>query len=448
MKITSLFIACLLLSIAAVLAQPKTSYLQLSPNGHYLQQGVDKPFFINACTALSLPTSYSNQEVNDYLANRIVAKFNAIIICAVYPEMQKSIPDSAFVNQNFLEPKSKFWEHVDEVVKKATDKGLIVIINPLWKHSLSDLIRQNGADNCRKFGIWFANRYKNNPNVIYFLGGNEAPEPVRNELDEMGKGIQEVYAGKAVVAYLGEADQSGKEAFPDATWLTLNFTHAYSPPFKKQYSYSENYENWNAYRKTPLLLADGYRDFGVARKYDDRGTAEIWGTRFVIRRQAWWNLLSGGIGNSYGAEGICNRNSEGQLWNYCMDYGSSKDMATIRLLIDKIKWWKLQPDTEHAVLAGGYGTFMSDDFAVCAVAEDKNSAIIYTPVEQSLELNLPDFGMNCRARWLDPVSGRYVPIDMRFPKKKKKLVVLSTPGINHSGSNDWVLVLDGIRPRK
>ncbi len=447
MKFASLLFVVLMLSLCKGNAQPQTPYLQLSANGHYLQQGTDKPFFINACTVLSLPTSFTDKEITDYLNNRIAGKFNTILTCAVYPEIQKTIADSAFVNQDFTQPKIKFWTQIDRVVKQVTDKGLIVALNPIWNHTLSKLIKQNGPDKCHQFGKWFATRYKNNPNVVYFLGGNEAPEPVRTEIDEMGKGIQEVYAGKAIVAYLGEADQSGKEIFPDASWLTLNFIHAYSAAYQKQYPYSKNYYNWKSFKKTPYMLAEGYYEFGDARKYSDNGTYERWGNRYVIRRQAWWNLLSGGIGNVYGAEGICNKNAEGQNWNYCTEYGGSKDMATLKLFTEKNKWWKLQPDIDHTVLVGSYGTFMGDDFAVCAITEDKNTAIIYTPVEQSLELKLPDYGEHSRARWFDPVSGRYIPVDMRFPKKKKKATVFETPGINHAGNSDWVLILDGIRPR-
>jgi hypothetical protein len=261
----------------------------------------------------------------------------------------------------------------------------------------------------------------------------------------MGKGIQEVYKGKAIVAYHSEADQSSLEAFPQASWITLNWTHAYSTAYLKRYPYSINYDNWKAFPKTPIQLCEGYYDFGDAKTYPETGITERWGNRFVLRRQAWWNMLSGGAGNAYGAEGIWNKNCDGQIWSYCTEYGSSKDMSVVKLLTDKIKWWKLQPDIDHQVLAGGYGTYMTDDYAVCSISENGSQAVIYTPSAQSIELKLPDFGQRCRARWFDPVSGRFSAIDMRFPKKRKKAVVLTTPGVNHSGSEDWVLIIEGSR---
>ncbi|HAQ18934.1 MAG TPA: hypothetical protein DCR40_06820 [Prolixibacteraceae bacterium] len=442
MKRLTLFIA-LFFVLSAAISQQKSLLLQPSANGRFVQWSDGKPFFIHACTAWSLTYAYSDQEVKDYLDNRVAGKFNTIQMSAVFAEIVKTMADSAFLNQDILQPVPKFWNRVDWVVKQATDRKLVVAINPLWKKSLNEFIRANGSEKCRKYGQWFANRFKDNPRVIYFVGGDGTPEPVRAELDEIGKGIQDVYGGKALIAYHSEADQSSLEAFPDASWISLNWTHAYSPVYSKQYPYSENYDNWKAFPKIPIHFCEGYYDFGDAKEYDQNGISGSWGNRFVLRRQAWWNFLSGGAGNAWGAEGIAHQNPDGQTWQACTLYGSSKDMGILKQLTDKTKWWRLQPDIGHQLLVGGFGTYMTDDFAVCAVAENGSLAMIYTPAKQSLELRLPDYGQHCRLRWYDPANGKYSSIDMRFPKKKKKSVIISTPGLNHSGSEDWVLIVEG-----
>jgi hypothetical protein len=233
------------------------------------------------------------------------------------------------------------------------------------------------------------------------------------------------------------------EAFPDASWMTMNWTNSCSPEFGKQYPYSENSDNWKAFPKIPIQFCKGYYDGGDARKYDANGISESWGDRFVLRRQAWWNILSGGTGNAWGAEGICFKVSGDQTWQASLINGSNKDMGFLKQLIDKIKWWRLQPDINHDVLTGGFGTYMTDDFAVCSVSDNGSQAVIYTPVKQSLELRLPEYGQKCRLRWYDPADGKYTKIDMRFQKRKKKSVIISTPGLNHSGREDWVLIVEG-----
>lgn len=441
-----LLIPCVfILLIFSGFAQVKPQNLHVSANGRYLQWNIETPFFINACTAWTLTYAYSDEEIIEYLDNRVVSKFNTIQMSAVFAELVKTIADSAFLNRDLLQPVPKFWDRVDWVVKHATDRGLVVMINPIWKNSLNDLIHENGPEKCRKYGQWFANRFKDNSRVIYFIGGNQSPGPVRDEMTEMAKGIQDVYAGKAILAYHSQADQSGREAFPDAEWMTLNWTYAYSPDYLKRFPYSENYDNWKTFPNIPIYFGQGYYDFGVAKTYSENGVAERWGDRLAIRRQAWWNFLSGGMGNAWGAEGIWNKNAEDENWKLCTEYGSSKDMGIMQELIAKIKWSKLQPDIDHQLLVDGNNTFMTDNYAVCSIADNGSLAVIYSPAQQSLELNLPDFGQHCRLRWFDPTNGKYITIDMRFPKKKKKSVILTPPALNHSGGKDWVLVIVGSR---
>ncbi len=442
-----LFNCLLVLSFLTGFSQPKQLVLQPSTNGRYLQWSDGKPFFINACTAWSLTYAYSDQEVKDYLDNRVANKFNTIQMSAVFAEKNDAVADSAFLNQDILNPVPKFWNRVDWVVKQATERGLVVIINPIWKHSLNEIIQSAGPVKCRKFGQWFASRYKDNPRVIYFIGGDQVPEPVREELDEMGQGIQDIYGGKAILAYHGEADQSSREAYPDAKWITLNWTYAYSPAYRKSYPYSENYDNWKIIPNIPIQFAEGYYDSGDTKEYDQNGTIGSCGNRFVIRRQAWWNVFSGACGNAWGAEGISYYNRDGEPWQTGIEYASSKDMGIMKLIMDKLKWIKLQPDIGHQFLTGGYGTWMTDDYAVCAVSGDGTLAVIYTPVQQSFELNLPKSGKTSRVRWVDPTNAKYIKVDMRFPKKKNKSIVITTPGFNHSGREDWVLIIEKSRSR-
>jgi hypothetical protein len=296
---------------------------------------------------------------------------------AVFPELDKQLYGKAFANDDILQPIDSFWKRVDWVITQTTSRALVVIINPIWKKSINGWIKKQGVEKCGSYGKWFANRYKNNPLVMYFIGGDDYPEPVREEMDAMGNGIQEVYNGKAIVAYHGNADQSSKEAFPEAKWLTYNWTYAYSPVYRKRYPYSENYDNYKAYPNTPMQLGEGFYDFGTAKKYAVNGIVGRWGNRFVIRRQAWWAILSGAMGNAYGAEGIWYHNRDGETWQKSIEYESSKDMNRMKKFIDKLEWWKLQPDIDHRFLTAGYGEYMTDSYALCAVTNDQSTAVIY-----------------------------------------------------------------------
>ena len=331
-------------------------------------------------------------------------------------------------------------------MKEATDRGLIVILNPIWKRSVNEFIQQQGENKCRAYGRWFAERYKDNPRVFYFIGGDQIPEPVRGEMNAMGEGVQEVYGGKAIVAYHSCGSQSSKEAFPDASWLTLNWIYAYTPAYKfegiPRYPYQMNYENMKQYRNIPIQFGEGYYDFGAAKKYPANGITGRWGNRYVIRRQAWWNVTSGATGVAYGAEGIWHKNRDGETWLKCLGYESSKDMGRLKKLFDSLDWWKLHPDMDHEFLVAGYGEYLTDGYATAAVANDMSFALIYTPVPHTLCMRLSESFSNrtVEMKWIDPANGE--KRDVKESELRSGCLVVTSPPVNSSGAGDWVLILN------
>lgn len=417
---------------------------EVSSNGRFLQTVDGVPFFINACTAWTLPVDYTHDEVIDYLDNRLKEGFNTIQMSAVFSEIDKTMYQKAFYNNDITKPVDSYWAKVDWCVKEATDRGLVVILNPIWKRSVNDFIKQQGKKKCWIYGKWFAMRYKSNPRVFYFIGGDQVPEPVRNEMNAIGEGIQDVYCGKAIVAYHSCGSQSSKEAFPNASWLTLNWTYAYTPAYKfegiPRYPYQMNYENIQQYRNIPIQFGEGYYDFGTAKKYSENGITGRWGNRYVIRRQAWWNVTSGAVGVAYGAEGIWYKNRDGETWIRCLEYESSKDMGRLKRLFDRLSWWKLYPDIDHDILVSGYGEYLTDDYATCTVANDMSFALIYVPVPHVLHIKITENKKwVTNMKWFDPTNGTEIGVE-EYELKNGRLIIAS-PLVNGAGTGDWVLVL-------
>jgi hypothetical protein len=269
------------------------------------------------------------------------------------------------------------------------------------------------------------------------------PEPVREELDAMGQGIQDVYAGRAIVAFHSEADQSSLEAYPNASWITLNWTYAYAPPYREKYPYETNWANFG---KSPRRNHRNPRQIGsvgAETKPGPNGQRARWAGRFALRRQAWWGgFLTGASGCAYGAEAIWMHNRAPETWQMAMAYESGRDMRHVKTFADAIPWWTLQPDREHRFLSGGFGEWRTDNFAVAAVSSDRSLAVVYTPVRHTLELRLDQLrGGQMTARWFDPSSGEYTPAELTPPDKNGTTTLLP-PARNRAGDADFVLVLN------
>ncbi len=431
----------LLLCIATLSATARGKMFHNSADDRYIVTPEGKPFLITACTAWTLPTDYSPEEVCEYLDTRKQQGFNTIQMSAVFSEIDKQRYQKAFANDDILQPVKAYWQQVDHCVEEATKRGLVVIINPLWKRSVNDFIARQGAEKCRSFGQWFAKRYRKNPRVFYFVGGDQVPEPTRQEMDAMGQGIQEVYGGKAVVAYHSEGSQSSREAFPSASWLTLNWTYAYTPSYKfegqPRHPYAMNHDNYRLTPAMPIQMGEGYYDFGTAKRYDTDGTTGRWGNRYALRRQAWWNVLSGATGVAYGAEGIWHKDREGQTWQRCVQYPSGHDFVLMRSIMEQYSWWTLRPDLNHEVLVGG-GEYNTDSYAVAATSADRRATIVYTPVGQRLVVKLPLATGVAELQWIDPSTGTALEA---VGAQRGMEISIDTPGQNAAGDHDWLLVV-------
>ena len=436
-------VAALLLPFTVGFAQT----LQPSANGRHLQWSDGKPVFLLSDTCWLLPGKYTAGEVTAHVSTRKAQGFTAIQMSACFPEVQNGKPlqdiNDIFSNNDLAQPVESYWTGVDAKVKQITDAGLIAIINPFWKKTYDDWLDKNGPDKCREYGKWFATRYRNNPRVAYFVGGDDRPEPIRDEMNAMGLGIQDAYAGAglppAIVAYHGDPGQTSREAFANETWVTLNWTYNYSPPLsgaegKGGAPYVDNWLDWEKVPAKPMMFGEGWydRDNGAT-------TGSRWANRHMCRRQAWWSTLGGAIaGYVYGAEPVWTHGYKNITPATAAMWESGLDAARMKNFLMEIEWTRLQPDIDHAFLTGGYGAFRMLDHAIAAVADDNSCAVVYTPVAHTLSLRMPASEKPYTLRWFDPSNGNFT--SGATTAAPETTVTMTTPGNNASGAPDWVLL--------
>jgi hypothetical protein len=435
--------------------QTNDAVIQVSSNGRYLQWSNGVPIYIHADTGWSLTRDYSPEEVVEYLDVTKGQKFNAVQMSAVFHAVSpnQDIIGPAFYDGDLTRPKQDYWNQVDRVVNEASNRGLIVMINPIWKNQHQKTIQINGVEKCRAYGKWFAERYKDNPYVIYFVGGDAVPEPVSDEIAAMAEGIQEVYNGKAIIAVHSRQTTSSLEVYPEQpAWLTLNWTYAYSPlradwnlwPYEHNHrNYQQFYlRNYQQLQPVPIQFGEGYYDFGASRELGSTGVSDRFGGRYAIRRQAWYaSFITGSTGHAYGAEAIWHHNRDGETWQMALNYGSRKDMTIKKKLVDDIPWWTLVPDVNNKFLLCSSGIRGTGEYAVAAVSSDRNLAVLYTPVYNEFQLNLDELSEGqISAEWYDPCNGEVRPVE-GFPETGRGKFTLFSPDKNSSGESDYVLVI-------
>ena len=91
----------------------------------------------------------------------------------------------------------------------------------------------------------------------------------------------------------------------------------------------------------------------------------------------------------------------------------------------------------------GGSTVRASDYVAAAAARDGSLLVAYSPPDASgsFDVDLRAMRGPIRARWFDPTSGTYRPIDGVVPAAGPH--TFTTPGPNASGARDWALVIDG-----
>ena len=115
--------------------------LKVSDNRRFLVYGDGRPFFYLGDTAWELFHRLTREEADRYLADRAGKAFTVIQAVAIAefdgltePNAYGHLPLS---DLDPARPDAAYWEHVDYVVRRANEMGLIIGFLPTWGRDLA-----------------------------------------------------------------------------------------------------------------------------------------------------------------------------------------------------------------------------------------------------------------------------------------------------------------------
>jgi len=427
--------------------------LRVHPNKRYLQQADGKPFFYLGDTAWELLHRCNREEVDLYLENRARKGFTVIqtVILAELDGLNtpNALGDRPLIDNDPAKPNEPYFAFVDEVVKKAGALGLTIGLLPTW----GDKWKQNPASpnakifteaNAFTYGKFVGQRYATSP-VIWILGGDRNPANKEEFaiIRALAKGLR---AGgpKNLITYHPSGPGKSSEFFHSDEWLSFNAvqsSHAAKNLDNGLYI-DQDYKRLPA---KPVLDAEPrYENLGEgfyiananpAIRFDDAD----------VRQAAYWSLLAGAAGHTYGNNSIwqmftVDRQSVVSAkvpWQEALDHPGAFQMGHIRRLFESRPFDLLVPDT---TFVGPYHG-PAGGFIRAARARDDSFAFIYTPLGQTVTVDLAAFKApaGLALSWYDPRYGLSYPV-----------MTSNASGINGfvpptSGrGQDWVLVIDNV----
>ncbi|MFN3188971.1 MAG: DUF4038 domain-containing protein [Aureliella sp.] len=429
--------------------------LEVASNRRYLQRSDGRPFFWMADTAWELFHRLSQDEAVRYLDQRKSQGFNviqAVLLAEMdgirVPNRQGYVP---FKNLTPLVPNvvpgehNDYWDDVDAILDAATQRGFYVLLLPTWGEWVTPRFAEPAIFSKPKvayeYGRFLGDRMKDRTNLIWALGGDRRPHEkpwARDVWNAMAEGITDGVAGvsqfdgaadwnQTLMSYHCMASSSG--LWLDTAWLDFHM--------------------WGTYHSTK----DWARSFGMARKdlaadpnrptlnsepcyeeipRDYRGDNGYFGAA-EVRRAAWWSVLSGTFGHTYGAHPIWQMWGTPEMgkpevplpklsptrmdWANALSLPGAGQMQHLRGCMESLgDFASLRPYDELLVNRDEGTGPSSEGYVACAVGAD--FAIAYVPglpvgsgVEESskrsaIEFQLGRFeGATAQWYWFNPRDG-------------------------------------------
>ena len=320
--------------------------LKVSDNQRFLMHENGTPFFWQGETGWLLPERLDRAEAEWYLQRCREEGFNVVQIQVIdgVPAIniygQKSNVDGwnmdAFTpgksGKSTLPGSYTYWDHLDYIIDLAQQNGIYIGMVCIW----GGLVKAGklSVDDAKKYGTFLANRYKNKPNIIWFMGGDiqgDIKPEVWNALATSIKAIDKNH----LMTYHPRGRYTSAKWWSQAPWIDF---HTFQSGHRKygqrmgnaNYPIPDNTEedNWMYVDSTwtykpirPVLDAEpSYEDIpmGLHDKTEPRWKASD------VRRYAYWSVFAGSCGHTYGHNAIMQMLKPG----YPTSYGDAGDVKT------------------------------------------------------------------------------------------------------------------------
>ena len=379
-----------------------------------------------------------------YLDDRASRGFNAILVNLLEYYFSPDPPRNRYgeapftIPGDFSTPNPAYFDHARWVLERAAERNILVLLcvcylgyhdagwpGPTsWNEGWFGEVMKNGFDRCRAYGRFVGESFGDLDNLIWVMGGDADPGSALVSIGQMAEGIKKADPRHLMTAHCAP-ESSPVDEYRGERWLDLNNTYTY------EIVHAHLYEDYHRVPPSPTWLME-------AAYENEHTTSEV-----QLRRQAYWSVLRGGFGHTFGCTPIWHF---GKGWETSLDGPGSRGMTRFAEAFRDMPWWKLVPEAAPSVswdprlqgpklLLSGHGEARGLDFCSIARTADGRLAMAYMPTARKLTLDASVLaGPTVRLKWFDPIRGGWrdggernsgTPIEVEPP-----------------GEQDWLLAIE------
>ena len=428
--------------------------LKISDNQRFLVFDDGTPFFYLGDTAWELFHRLNKAETEKYLENRQLKGYTVIQAVALAELDGLNIPNAEgelpLINSDPAKPNEKYFGHVDWVIKKAEEKGIFIGLLPTWGDKWNKKWGTGPEiftpENAGIYGEFLGKRYKNNPNIIWILGGDR---PVETDLQRkiivaMAQGLRKGDGGNHLISFHPTGGSGSAQYFHGEPWLDFNMRqNGHSTSYTERYKMTLT--DYNLKPAKPVFDGEPiYEDHPINFKPDENGHS----VATDVRRPLYWNLFSGAFGHTYGHHSVWQMYSSGKEpvnrplmpWYEAIDQPGAGQMVYGRILMESRPFLTRIPDNSIVVTAevassvpgvGAYSFVATRD-------TEGTYLMVYVPVGRKFSVKTSVINdKKLVAWWYNPRTGEPVETG-KFENSGELTFISPEPGEN----TDWILVID------
>jgi chitodextrinase len=454
-------IGMLLLGLPPANASPVYPVKTSSSNPRILVDQNNVPFLMVGDSPQSLMVNLSAANAASYLADRATNGFNTVLVDAICTTYTFGPANASLLNgtlpftntipgtgsYDLTTPNEAYFAFVDQIVNLAATNGIEVMLDPIETGGWLTTMLNNGTGNCRAYGQYLGNRYKNFPNIIW-CSGNDFQNwntPANDAVVlAVALGIKDKDTNHLQTTELGYYLSSSLD---DSNWVPivgLNSAYTYAP------TYAEVLHAYNQSSAIPTFMIEANYEYEANSGTDGGSTRNL-------RMQEYWTMLSGASGQLYGSLYTVRFTSG---WQSHLDSPGVVQLDYMANLFGSRAWYNLVPDQTHAFVTGGYGSFANgipgagsgegvnslftgNNYVTTALTPDGSLGMAYLPQGGTITVAMTKLQNTVTARWFDPSANTFTAI-AGSPFSNTGTQNFTPPGNNSAGNTDWVLVLETV----
>ena len=423
--------------------------LRVHENKNYLMWEDGTPFYYLADTAWELAHKLKRDEIERYMSIRKDQGFNVIQVVALAESDGIGTPNAyghfpfLMVNGEYkvcadTRSESNYWTDLDQIIQMAQNKDMFIALLPAWgdkfnkKHGIGPEIFN--TENAYNYGKWIGDRYRNEWNLIWVLGGDRPLETEyhRNIINSMAEGIKDGDKKGHLITFHPSGGKSSLEFVPNKEYIDFHSIQS-----------GHGMESYTSYRLLRTTKKQEEKPvFDMESRYEkfpacfQKNYGYEWDAS-DIRQNNYWNMMEGVLGHTYGHGAVwCfNNKRSGEnpyLWHEVLEDEGAKEMKYLAQLRLSRSYFDFRNGDELlAYQLPGMGH-------QCA-GRGENYAFIYSPLGMPIYTDLSTFCSYCiKASWFNPRTGNEWIFGMITSKEKVFVPPSSGKG------NDWILILDNV----